>query len=74
MKVSGDTLLKHIRSFTFKGATTLKILSVDDFPFRRGRRWGTVLVDLERHSLWIFSRTGVQKRSQVGSGSMPVWR
>lgn len=82
MKVSGDTLLKHIRSFTFKGATTLKILSVDDFSFRRGRRWGTVLVDLERHSLvdilpdrssetfasWLGEHAGVEIVSRDRSG------
>lgn len=47
--VSGDTLLKHIRSRTFGESTTPRILSVDDFSFKRGRTWGTVLVDLERH-------------------------
>ena len=49
--VSGDTLLEHIRSLDLGGAPTPKILSVDDFSFRRGRSWGTILVDLERHSL-----------------------
>jgi transposase len=49
--VSGDTLLKHIRSVAFGEATTPRILSVDDFSFRRRRSWGTVLVDLEHHSL-----------------------
>jgi transposase len=82
VKVSGDTLLKHIRCFTFEEATTPKILSVDDFSFRRGRRWGTVLVDLERHRLvdilpdrssetfsrWLAHNTGVEVVSRDRSG------
>jgi hypothetical protein len=37
VKVSGDTLLKHMRSFTFEEAATPGILSVEDSSFKRGR-------------------------------------
>ena len=51
MTVSDDPLLEHIRSRNVGEATTHRILSVDDFSFRRGRCWGIILVDLERHRL-----------------------
>ncbi len=82
VRVSGDTLLEHIRSLNLGEARTPRILSVDDFSFRRSRKWGTVLVDLERHKLvdilpdrsadtfarWLSEHPGVEVVSRDRSG------
>jgi transposase len=46
---SRQTLLRLIHSFSVKSTPTPRVLSIDDFAFRRGRTYGTIIVDLERH-------------------------
>jgi transposase len=80
--VCGDTLLAHIRADPSPARPTPRVLSVDDFAFRRGRTYGSILVDLERHQVvdllpdrsgsglaaWLLAHPGIHVVSRDRSG------
>ena len=46
---SPDTLLRRVRTTPDLEAPARRVVGVDDWCFLRGRRYGAILVDLERH-------------------------
>jgi transposase len=48
LAVSPDTLLRATRAAPLPVHPTPRVLGVNDWSWRKGRRWGTILVDLER--------------------------
>ena len=74
MPTSGSTVLRLMHAAPLPRIGPLRAIGVDDWAWRRGRSWGTLVVDLERHravdllpdrgsatfEAWLRPRTGVE--------------
>jgi transposase len=49
IQTSRDTILRRVMGLPDTSAGSVVFLGIDDFSFRRGYRFGTILVDLESH-------------------------
>ena len=83
MPISADTLLRLANHSQLATAATPRVLGVDDWAWKKGRTYGTILVDLEEHRVvdllpdrladtlatWLLAHPGIQIISRDRGGS-----
>jgi transposase len=90
MPVSSNTLLRLVNRAVAPLAPTSRVLAVDDWAWRRGQNYGTILVDQERNkvvdllpdresgtlSAWLQDHAGVEivARDRAGAYADAVWQ
>lgn len=66
MPTSPDTLLRLVRAGPIPPRPSPRVVGLDEWAWRRGRRYGTILVDLERNAV-------VDLLPDRESGSVAAW-
>lgn len=53
MPVSDDTILRHLKQQVagLHAKTTVRVAGIDDWSWRKGRTYGTIIIDLERREV-----------------------
>ena len=72
--VSNDTLLRVVRRRIGDRNEDLNVIGIDDFAFRRGQTYGTIVCDLERRRPVPFCRIVRWIRLEHGSQSIHRYR
>ena len=51
LPVSKDTLLRSVRRHALRPTEPLRVIGIDDWAWKRGQRYGTIVCDLERRRI-----------------------
>lgn len=51
LPASATLLLRRLRQFTIPPVASPRVVGIDDWAYKRGQRYGTMIVDLERHKV-----------------------
>jgi hypothetical protein len=65
MMISAPTLLRRLRTVVCPPPVSVRILGVDEWAWKKGQTYGTILVDLEKRCL-------IARRKRLLPGYLPT--